>query len=585
MILRDNRMTCKERILSEDYADIIINFIPTENLVQEINADYCYQSIDNDLGLVYVVRNDIQDIKESSENVFPYQTIPKCYGLMDIGTSVASPFDPNSLIDSGIISVQNPPLELTGKGVVMCFIDTGINYENPVFLRNDGSSRVLAIWDQTIQSGNPPEGFLYGTEYTREKINAALLSNNPKSIVPSTDEIGHGSAIASVAAGSKLEEGRVFTGAAPDCDIVVVKLKQAKKYIREYNFIPDGVACYSEADIIMALKYVSSFAISFVRPIVICFGLGSNFGDHAGKSLLSKYLNRIAQRRNIGVVICGGNEGNSSNHYSNVLTTDPDGSIDNVEVKVAESEPGFLMEIWGSAPAIFTVSIRSPGGESIPRIVYRASSKSITYRFIFEKTILTVDYVIVEQTSGEELVILRFENPTPGIWTIQMRNETNYIRSVFHMWLPISQFLYQDTFFISSNPYVTLTEPGNAEDVITTSTFDDRNNSFYINSGRGFTRRSELKPDIAAPGVEVSTVYGKRSGSSIGAAITAGGLAQILQWAVIDNNDPLIDNTDMKSYLIRGATREKFLEYPNREWGFGRLNIQGIFNALARKTR
>ena len=187
----------------------------------------------------------------------------------------------------------------------MAFIDTGISYENPVFRYSDGSSRILAIWDQTDQSGQSPEGFLYGTEYVREQIDRALELEDPHSLVPEKDEIGHGTAVASVAAGSRLEEGSLFTGAAPDCEIVAVKLRPAKQYLRDYYRIADKEPAYSTDDILLAVKYVQQFVIPLYRPIVICLGLGTSFGSHSGVSLFSEYLQRIARSVSQAVVIGG----------------------------------------------------------------------------------------------------------------------------------------------------------------------------------------------------------------------------------------------------------------------------------------
>ncbi len=193
------------------------------------------------------------------------------------------------------------------------FIDTGIDYRNPVFLDENGNSRILAIWDQTVQTGIPPEGFKYGSEYRREDINLALRSEDPYSIVPSRDEDGHGSILA-VAAGSVVRQGNPYIGAAPGADIVVVKLKECKQYLRSFYLVPEGVPAYQENDIMLGIKYAESFVQLFERPVVICLGLGTN-QDHAGSSALSRYLSSLAVRRSRAAIVCGGNEGNASHHY------------------------------------------------------------------------------------------------------------------------------------------------------------------------------------------------------------------------------------------------------------------------------
>ena len=150
------------------------------------------------------------------------------------------------------------------------------------------------------------------------------------------------------------------------------------------------------------------------------------------------------------------------------------------------------------------------------------------------------------------------------------------VNGSFDMWLPITQFLESEVIFLEPNPYTTITEPGYVHRSITATAYNDANRSFYANSGRGYARDGYVKPDIAAPGVKCINNYGY-DGTSMAAAITAGGVAQIMQWAVVDGNNVLADSFTMRNYLIRGAIREAGMSYPNREWGYGRLNIEGVF--------
>ena len=245
-------MDCKEMILSEDTYDIITDFSASEFLGDDNN---CYERIGEDFLILYLGNLGIRNPKI---DFFPYHNMPKLYGLMQLSPSGetppgAAPFDPASLIASGITQVQRPPLSLTGRGVILCFIDTGIDYRNPVFLDENGNSRILAIWDQTVQTGAPPDGLKYGSEYRREDINLALRSEDPYSIVPSRDENGHGSILAGVAAGSGVRQGNPYIGAAPGADIVVVKLKECKQYLRSFYLVPEGVPAYLENDIMLGI--------------------------------------------------------------------------------------------------------------------------------------------------------------------------------------------------------------------------------------------------------------------------------------------------------------------------------------------
>jgi len=547
-------VTCRTRILSNDYYDVITDY---PQLFQRDREELCYAFIDDLFSVIYLNKALLPD---SNDYFYAYRSMPKLYGLMQAGS-----FDSGSLIASGITQVQREPLALNGRGVVICIIDTGIDYTDPMFRNSDGTSRILAIWDQTIQDGEPPEGFMYGTEYTREDINAALQAEDPFSVVPSRDEVGHGTTLAGVAAGSG---GLAYLGAAPGADIVVVKLKECKPYFRDFYLIPPNVPAYQENDIMLAVQYGDSFVNLFSRPVVFCLGLGTSYGDHAGSSALSSYLNALAVKRSRAVVVAGGNEGNAAHHYhGNLSVRDGDGeSSASVEIRVAQGASGFMLELWGSVPDIFTVSVRSPGGETVPRVPLRIND-SVTYGFVYEKTKLTISGILVEPVSGEELIQMRIENPTQGIWTFQVSSIGEVHEGEFHMWLPISQFLNVPVYFLEPSTYITLTEPAMAEEVIGVSTYDAANNSFYIDSGRGFSRTGVIRPDFAAPGVSITTANGRESGSSLAAAISAGAVAQFMQWAVVEGNNGLVESREIKNYFIRGASRSTDVVYPNREWG------------------
>lgn len=568
---------CEERIQSNEYMDLIIDYVVPEDYVSMEGVDTCTVQVDEQYRIWYSERRALPPLNITH---YIYQYIPKLYGLMQEG------FDRVNLTETGILRVQRPPLSLTGRGTVMAMIDTGIDYTEPVFQNPDGSTRILAIWDQTLRTNDypqwsSPEGIPYGIEFTREDINRALRGEIPP--LPTRDQNGHGTAMASVAAGSSLGNGLNFLGAAPDCDIVVVKLKEAKPYLRDYYLIREGATAFQENDIMLGLKYVQSFNKPMERPVVMCLGIGTNMGDHAGNSALDTYLNNTSARRGQAVVVCGGNEGNAAHHFSQVLSQSSyveERPYENVEIRVGEGERGFFLELWGSIPTLFDASIRSPGGETIPQ--FRLGiGQSLTYSFVYERTKITIDSVIVEQGSGDELITFRFDAPTPGVWTIRVSVIGRPNNASFHMWLPITEFLTSDTYFLNSSPYTTLTEPSLTPNVLTTSTYDSSNFSFYVNSGRGFARDYAIKPDVAAPGVAIPTIWGTRTGSSMGAALTAGAVAQFMEWAVVQGNARLAEGKEVKNYFIRGAERDPYLMYPNREWGYGRMNISGTFEQLA----
>lgn len=566
-------MTCRDRILSNEYADLVVNFVLPQEYGFGENLDSCRHIINDDLQVYYINRSLVPELRYARSS---YSFVPKCYGLAQMPRADAN-LNTLSLSDAGILSVQRPPLELTGKNVVAAFVDTGIRYQDTIFRDAAGNSRILAIWDQTIQTGNLPQGFDYGSEYTQEDINEALRSDNPSMVVPSTDANGHGSKMAAMTAGSSIENGS-FIGAAPDAQIVVVKLKEVKPYIREYYKIPDGVPCYGETDILLAIEYLQKFVRILQRPMVVCLGLGTSTGDHAGAGTLETYIDMLCRKKSQAYVIAGGNEGNAAHHFHGEITTRE--TYKDVQLRVGENERGFIMDLWGEAPYSYSVTVRTPGGEGIQWINPR-SAQPQEFTFVFEKTRIIIEYFWVEQTSGAELIRFRFSDPTPGVWNIRVSAAGDATAGIFDIWLPITQFLSSSTYFLEANPQTTITEPAYARGAITVANYQSVNDSIAPSSGRGYARDGFIVPDIAAPGVNVPTPFGSISGTSIAAAITAGGCAQLLEWAVVNRNDILVNSTDIKNYLIRGAERKDYLEYPNREWGYGSLDVAGVFEFLA----
>ena len=358
-------MNCDEIIKSNDTYDIIIVTEALERII-EVEPD-CIQKINDSYAFYYYNRTRVPPL---SIETYTYSAIPKCLGLLDT----------TALEESGIIQVQNQSaLSLRGQGVLVGFIDTGIAYENNCFRNPDGSTRIRAIWDQTgkpvenAESVNvvdvPPEGFVYGVEYTKERINQALQSENPMELVPQRDENGHGTMLASIACGSE-DVNANFIGAAPLADIVCVKLKPAKQYLRDFYYIPDGIAVYQENDVMAGIAYLESMARKLQQPLVICLGVGTNNGGHSGESPLCEYMNDIGALWRRCIVVASGNEANARHHFWGTnnepqIGQNSGSSNENataVEVDVEENMPGFYLELWASAPELFSISIRSPSG-------------------------------------------------------------------------------------------------------------------------------------------------------------------------------------------------------------------------------
>jgi len=553
-----------QKILDENYYDLIISnvMIPT------------YDTGDNITPMD--LRHSLAHIPVDSANpcdlgTYPYNAFPS---LLTLSSTV-------SLEKSGIGTVQrNPYLALFGRGVIVAVIDTGIDYRHQAFLYNDGTTRILSIWDQTIQDGTPPEGFTYGTEYTREFINVALKSENPLSLVPSVDTNGHGTAIASIIAGKPSLE-QAFSGVVPESDVLVVKLKQAKNNLKKIFFTPPDAECYQESDLIIGITYVTTVAQRLNRPVVICVAMGTNQSSHDGRGATSFITNYLAQQPHTAITMSTGNEANKRRHYFNSTTAEP--YQNSFELSIGENDKLFSIELWPFAPARLSIEITAPNRETTGQ-VYPALGECRRFAFVFNPSVIWVNNYIFEEETGDQLILMRFQDPLPGIWNIRVQNLDNGPFS-FHAWLPSGDLISGDTFFMNSNPDTTITSPANATNPLTVTAYNQFNDTILPESGRGYTRTGFVKPDIAAPGYELTcavpgNLYGSITGSGSAAAQAAGVVAMVFEWAIPRGNYTNITGNDVNRLLIRGAQRSGGITYPNNIWGYGQIDINTLFERL-----
>lgn len=556
-----------EMILSESYADIIL---PSYTGFLTDYKERGAQIFNNYYGMVhYPLEEEL--FQNYYEYGFFYNTIPKLFTLLDL----------ESLEASGILAVQNQPvLGLKGQDVLIGFIDTGIDYTHPAFRRPDGLSRIVGIWDQTLQTGQPPFDLNYGTAYSQEELNQALGMEDPFSLVPSRDENGHGTFLAGVAAGSALPQ-QSFSGAAPEALIAMVKLKPAKEYLKEIFYVTGSAPAYQSTDIMLGIRYLILLADALKKPLVICIGLGSNQGSHSGSSPLDSMLSVTDQYRGIHAVTAAGNEAGKAHHFYGTAANS--GAYEAVEILVEPGTSGFCAELWGQPPEVYAVGFESPLGEVIQKLPPRISfSEKIS--FILENTRIFVTSEIVQTVSGQQLIFIRFSDPTPGSWKIRVYTDS-FNNGNYHIWLPITGFSDPDVRFLRPNPDTTLTVPSASVSTMTTAAYNAYDNSLFLNSSRGFTRTGQIKPDFAAPGVNVFGPnlrggFTTATGTSVATAITAGACAQMVEWGMRRTPPRIFNNSELKALFIRGADRSRQELYPNREWGYGTLNVYQVFSSL-----
>ncbi|HBZ6548148.1 TPA: S8 family peptidase [Clostridium perfringens] len=487
----------------------------------------------------------------------------------------------------------NPSLNLRGSGVVVAIVDTGIDYLNNEFMREDETTRILRIWDQTIDSGKTPDGFISGSEYTEEDINKAIQAQkqgqNPYDIVPSKDDYGHGTKMAGIVGARGIN--REIVGVAPDCEFIIIKLQEASKEYIDFYYAKGDKAKYRNTDIIMALKYLYELSFTLNKPMIIYLPLGSNLGDHAGASILERYVDtKISGRNSLFVVTSTGNQGNTDTHTSGEIKSNGDSQI--IELNCGKEQQGLVLQIYAQRPSKIKLGILSPSGEVFENTNPRKTKHILindapTWKFIYEGTTVQVTYDSPDEFTGDDKFVIKMEGITEGVWRFILTGN-NIVDGKYYAWILQRELLAEDTRFLNPSPYTTLTIPGTAKTIINTSYYNQNNGAIVSESGRGYTMKDYIQPIITAGGINaITTKPGggtiTMSGASVAGAILAGCCALIIQWAVVDGNDPQMYATKLQAYIIRGARKREGDTYPNRQWGYGILDMQEIFKSLTNK--
>ena len=465
--------------------------------------------------------------------------------------------------------VQNSPFSLFGSGVLVAIIDSGIDYTNPDFRNDDGTTRIRNLWDQTIM-GNPPEGYLIGTEFTREQIDEAIKQPTVPmrmQIVPSVDVSGHGTSVAGIAAGNgRGSRGRIYRGVATQSELLVVKLGNP----REEGFP-------RTTELMQAIDYVVRKALFYKQPVAINISFGNTYGSHDGTSLLERFIEDIANIWKSVICIGTGNEGRSAGHKAGIVRENEETVI---QLAVQEQEPALNLQIWKAYYDIMDISFVSPSGERIGPIQEVLG----TQRFSVGNTELLLYYGEPSPYSTAQEIYVDFLPKevyiNSGIWEIVL-TPRKIISGNYAMWLPSENVLNPGTAFLFPTETGTLTIPSTASRTIGVGAYDALTFSYADFSGRGQRGTGRLsKPDIVAPGVNVtapttSGTYASFSGTSFATPFVTGGAALMMEWGIIKENDPYLYGEKVKAYMQRGARPlPGFTEYPNPQVGYGALCVR-----------
>lgn len=533
----------------------------------------CGEIITARVAVVAVREEDVERLSNDVPAIllFEFRTM---YVLQDI--------DPSSI--DNIVNIKlNPYLNLTGNGVVIGIIDSGIDYLNEEFIREDGTTRIEVLWDQSIQSSDE-NGPYIGKIYTKDDINNALKAKrenkDPYEIVPSKDTVGHGTKVAGII-GARGYNPQI-QGVANDCTFAIIKLFESSNFKKTLsdNGI-NNVPVYNISELFAGIEFLRNQFISLNKPMVLLVGVGSTEGSHDGNNLISRYITSIGSLRGFCFIMGSGNEGTAQGHASGFLAAE--NASKSVELRVPKEMKTLSVYIWIQRPNRASVSIISPTGEA-SKVIEAKRNNSEYIKFVFVDTALKIQYFTPNHYTGDDVILLMFSNIKPGIWIFELFG-TYITNGRFDIWLPPKITLPEGTEFLEPDPASTLTIPSVAINVITVAYLSE-NSSIVPSSGKGFSTNGRVNPDISTIGMNILTTkpgggITTFSGSSAATAVVAGSCALLMQWGIIFGNDPGMYTKKINSYLYYGAKRNRNTEYPNRDIGYGEFDLLGTFNVIS----
>ena len=496
---------------------------------------------------------------------------------------------------SCILPLTSREPNLTGRGTLVAVIDSGIDFQNMEFRDRQGNTRIKFLWDQTLlaervdallpegyeefgQMAAPPEGFKTGVEFSKYQIDAALKSNMPERIVPSTDTSGHGTAVAAIAAGGgEIGEGQ-YQGVAPESELMIVKMG---------NPAPNSFPKTTE--LMRAITYAVNKAIELELPLAINLSFGNTYGSHDGTSLVERFMDNAAEIGRTVICVGSGNEGAAGGHCAGSFGMNENPSEPKrIELSVDQYQLAFGVQLWKDYSDQIDIELISPGGEGMRLSDLQTGSRS----FVMEDTRILLYMGEPSPYSVKQEVYFDFlpENSyvNRGVWTFLLI-PVRTITGGYDFYLPASNVLNAGTRFFTPVPEKTLTIPSTASKVITVGAYNAESEAYADFSGRGYPVSGtmteklvvrDMKPDIVAPGTGIATIgpngsLVQVSGTSFATPFVTGSAALMMEWGIVRGNDPFLYGEKVKAYLRRGAKPIRGERvYPNEKVGYGSICVE-----------
>ena len=558
-----------------------------EEREKSLELDVGYNPIDREWDLIIKYSGNLDRIREVASDVVELQNEYAIITIRESLIMILAQFPEIEYIEkpkrlffqvtngrrvSCIDAVQDTRFALFGQGILVAVIDSGIDYENADFRNEDGSTRIRYLWDQSLAPAEgrvPPEGYFIGAEYTAAQIDEALRQpsiQERRRLVPSMDTSGHGTAVAGVAAGNGRNSSGQYPGVAPQSELIVVKLGNPRK---------EGFPRTTE--LMQGLDYVIRKALELRIPVAVNISFGNTYGSHDGTSLLERFIDDISNIWKSSICIGSGNEAASAGHTSGIMEEDRDTVI---QLAVQNNQPTLSIQIWNEYTDVIDISLVSPAGVTVGPIQEVLGPQRFT---VGQTEILLYYGEPSPYSTAQEIYIDMLPKDTyitGGVWKIVL-TPRKIVSGVYELWLPSENVVNRGTGFLFPTDNTTLTIPSTASRAITVGAYNALTFAYADFSGRGYTREERLvKPDLAAPGVDITTVavgggYAQFTGTSFATPFVTGSAALLMEWGIVRENDPFLYGEKVKAYLRRGARPlPGFAVYPNPQVGYGVLCVK-----------